>query len=225
MAGLGISECGTLRRAGYLHDVGRLGVSNLVWSKPGPLSPGDWERVRMHPYLGGRVLSRIPGLAAEAAMTRAHHEHLDGSGYPLGVDGSTLSRSDRLLAAAVAYRSALEPRPYRDALPPDAAVARLKDRVRNGHLDPDAVTAVISAAGHRTVAPALPAGLTRREAEILAMVARGLTNRQIAEALVLSEKTVRNHVERSYAKIGVGNRVGASLYALRHGLVAPEESG
>jgi DNA-binding NarL/FixJ family response regulator len=94
--------------------------------------------------------------------------------------------------------------------------------VRQGHLDADAVAAVVSAAGHRGAPPPLPAGLTRREAEILAMVARGLSNRQIANTLVLSEKTVRNHVERTYAKIGVSNRVGASLYALHHGFAGPE---
>ena len=156
VAGLDAAECGTLRRAGYLHDVGRLGISNQVWSKPGPLQADDWERVRMHPYLGGRVLTRIPGLAAEAALTRAHHEHLDGTGYPLGIEGATLSRSDRVLAAAVAYRSALEPRPYREALQPEAAVARLHDRVRKGHLDSNAAAAVITAAGHRAVGARAP---------------------------------------------------------------------
>jgi DNA-binding NarL/FixJ family response regulator len=63
--------------------------------------------------------------------------------------------------------------------------------------------------------------LTPREAEILRLVARGLSNRDIATIVVLSEKTVRNHVERTYAKIGAANRVGASLYALQQGLVAP----
>jgi HD-GYP domain-containing protein (c-di-GMP phosphodiesterase class II) len=221
LVGLTPSEGGTLRRAGYLHDVGRLGVSNLVWSKPGPLSADQWERVRMHPYLGSRVLSRIPTLADEAALVRAHHEHLDGTGYPIGVAGGTLGRSERLLAAAAAYRSATEPRPYREALDPDGAALRLKERVRQGHLDADAAAAVVAAAGHRSAAPALPAGLTRREAEILALVARGLSNRDIARRLVLSEKTVRNHVERTYAKIGASNRVGASLYALGHGLAGP----
>ena len=63
--------------------------------------------------------------------------------------------------------------------------------------------------------------LSPRETEILGLVARGLSNRDIATRLVLSEKTVRNHVERSYAKIGATNRVGASLYALQQGLVRP----
>jgi len=220
-AGLPAAEATVLRRAGHLHDVGRMGVSNQVWSKPGALSAAEWERVRMHPYLSGRVLSRIPGLAAEASLVRSHHERLDGTGYPLGVAGSGLERADRLLAASAAYQSALEPRPYRAAMTPADAAARLHRRVREGHLDADAVAAVLAAAGHRPARLALPAGLTAREAEILALVARGMSNRQIAASLVLSEKTVRNHVERTYAKIGATNRVGASLYALQHGLAAP----
>lgn len=224
LLGIGAADCSVLRRAGYLHDVGRLGVSNQVWSKPGPLSADEWERVRMHPYLGTRVLARLGALSAEAELTRTHHEHLDGSGYPLGVAGGSLGRRDRLLAAAVAYRSALEPRPYRPALDPDGAATRLSERVRGGHLDADAAAAVVTAAGHRSAPPTLPAGLTHREAEVLGLVARGLSNRDIARRLVLSEKTVRNHVERTYAKIGASNRVGASLYALGHGLAGPPDA-
>lgn len=221
--GLAPADADALRRAAHLHDVGRLGVSNLVWSKQGALDDGDWERVRMHPYLGGRVLTRIPGLAAEAALVRAHHERVDGTGYPAGTPGAALTRSDRLLAAAVAYRAAREPRPYREALDPDAAIARLHHRVAAGHLDPEAVAAVESVAaastGSRAARPALPAGLTPREAEILTLVAQGRSNREIAVALTLSEKTVRNHVEHTYAKLGVANRVGASLFAIDHGFV------
>ncbi|MGN8027584.1 HD domain-containing phosphohydrolase [Microbacterium sp. 22242] len=221
--GVPADEVTVLRRAAHLHDVGRLGVSNLIWSKPGVLDDGDWERVRMHPYLGGRVLARIPGLAAEAALVRAHHEHLDGSGYPAGAAGVSLSRSDRLLSAAVAYRAAIEPRPYRAALDPGAATTRLRRRVATGHLDAEAVAAVEAATTEsprrRAPRPALPAGLTPREAEILTLVAQGRSNREIASALTLSEKTVRNHVEHTYAKIGVANRVGASLFAIDHGFV------
>lgn len=220
-AGLGSEDRAVLRRAGHLHDIGRLGISNQIWSKAGPLSADEWERVRMHPYLGARVVSRIPGLAAEAALIRAHHESPDGSGYPFGVVGAALGQSERLLAAASAYQSALEPRPYRDALSPAEAADRLNDRARDGHLDPAAVAAVLAAAGHQPARQALPDGLTPREGEILALVARGLSNRQIAAALTLSEKTVRNHIERTYAKAGVNNRVGASLYALSHGFAAP----
>ena len=116
--GLPADDVTAVRRAGHLHDVGRIGVSNQVWSKPGELTGAEWERVRMHPYLTDRVLTRIPGLEQVAAIARAHHEHLDGSGYPLGLAGPALGRPERVLAAAVAYQSALEPRPYRERRSP-----------------------------------------------------------------------------------------------------------
>jgi HD-GYP domain-containing protein (c-di-GMP phosphodiesterase class II) len=223
--GLAPDTVAAVRRAGHLHDVGRIGVSNQVWSKPTGLTGAEWERVRMHPYLTDRVLTRIPGLAPVAAIARAHHEHLDGSGYPLGLAGTALGRPERLLAAVVAHQSALEPRPYRDALSPEAAAARLEGRVAGGALDRDSVDAVLAAAGHGRPRTRRDDALTSREVEVLGLVARGLSNRDIASRLVLSEKTVRNHVERTYAKIGATNRVGASLYALERGLVAPVDAG
>lgn len=216
--GLPGDEVELVRRAGYVHDVGRLGISNLIWSKPGRLTSAEWERVRMHPYLTDRVLRSVPGLAGAAAIARAHHENLDGSGYPLGIGASGLGRSERLLAATVAYRSALEPRPYRDPLTTEDAAARVRRRAAHGELDGAAVEAVLGAAGHRASRIRRADTLTPREAEVLGLVARGLSNREIAARLVLSEKTVRNHVERSYVKIGATNRVGASLYALQSGL-------
>jgi HD-GYP domain-containing protein (c-di-GMP phosphodiesterase class II) len=213
-------DVSTLRRAGHLHDLGRLGVSNQVWSKAGDLSPSEWERVRMHPYLTERVLDRIPGLGPVRTVARAHHEHLDGTGYPLGLAGSMLGRSERILAAAVAYQSALEPRPYREAMSPKQAMARLRARGRSGALDAECVEAVLAVAGHPTTRLRREDLLTPRECEVLGLVSRGLTNREIANQLVLSEKTVRNHVERTYTKIGATNRVGASLYALQHGLTS-----
>lgn len=217
---VGPADVSTVRRAGHLHDVGRLGVSNQVWSKPGELGASDWERVRMHPYLTDRVLTRVSGLDAERLVARSHHEHVDGSGYPLGLAGAALGPCERLLAAAVSYQSAVEPRPYRDALSPAQAVTRLQARATRGELDATSVDAVLTAAGHRTTRIRRDDTLTPREVEILGLIARGLSPREIAAQLVLSQKTVRNHVERTYAKIGVTNRVGASLYALQHGLIA-----
>ncbi len=219
--GMAQDDVRTLRRSGHLHDLGRLGVSNRVWSQSGELGPVEWERVRMHPYLTERVLHRIPGLDAERAIAGSHHECVDGTGYPRGVTGTALGRAERILAAATAYQSALEPRPYRDAMEPDRAAARLRRRSRRGGLDTECVEAVLTAAGHRSTRSRSGDLLTPREREVLGLAARGLSNRQIAEHLVLSEKTVRNHVERTYSKIGVTNRVGASLYALEHGLAAP----
>jgi HD-GYP domain-containing protein (c-di-GMP phosphodiesterase class II) len=224
-AGLDAETVELMRRAGHVHDLGRIGISNQIWSKPGPLTAAEFERVRLHPYLTVRILSQVPGLERMAQAAGNHHERVDGSGYPRGLAGTALSRPDRLLAAAVSYQSACEPRPYREALSPDAAARRLRDRVRAGALDPAAADAILHAAGHRAQRPNVrPNGLTPREIEVLCLVARGASNKQIAASLVISEKTVRNHVERTYAKIGVSNRIGASMYALQHGLVAPAAS-
>lgn len=224
-AGLDTDVVALVRRAGHVHDLGRIGVSNQIWSQPRPLSAGEFEHVRLHPYLTGRILNRVNGLQPVAQLAGNHHEHVNGSGYPRGLVGNALGLPDRLLAAAVSYQSARELRPYRAELSAEAAQRRLRDGVRAGAFDPVAVDAVLHAAGHLSGRPnPRPAGLTAREAEVLALVARGASNKEIAASLVISEKTVRNHVERSYAKIGVSNRVGASMFALQHGLAAPTAS-
>lgn len=216
--GLPASDVRDVRRAAHVHDIGRIGVSNRLWESPGPLSTSDWERARLHPYLTARVMGRVEGLADVASIASNHHEQPDGGGYPRGLSGTALPFPDRLLAAAVAYESALEPRPYRVGLTAAEAATRLQERAASGALDTRAVHAVLAVLGHRTTRPTAAHGLTPREAEILVHVARGESNREIAERLVLSQKTVRNHVERIYTKIGVSNRVGASLFALHHGL-------
>jgi DNA-binding NarL/FixJ family response regulator len=108
---------------------------------------------------------------------------------------------------------------------PESAARRLRNRVRDGELDEIAVDAVLHAAGHASLnSKPRPDGLTAREVDVLRLVAQGATNKEIAAKLVISEKTARNHVERTYAKIGVSNRIGASMYALERGLVGRVES-
>jgi HD-GYP domain-containing protein (c-di-GMP phosphodiesterase class II) len=109
-SGLSDLEAARLRRAGLIHDLGRLGVSNAIWDKPGPLSPAELERVRIHPYLTQRIFSAGP-LAQLAELAAAHHERIDGSGYPRGLAGGALTPAARLLAAADAYHAMTEPRP------------------------------------------------------------------------------------------------------------------
>lgn len=222
VSGLGAEAVTLTRRAGHVHDLGRIGVSNQIWSKPDQLSAAEFERMRLHPYLTVRILSRVKGLEHVAQVAGNHHERVNGTGYPRSLPGPALGMPDRILAAAVGYQSALEPRPYRTPLDADGAARRIRDRVRAGELDPVAAEAVLAAAGHRGRGSRVrPDGLTPREVEVLCLVARGASNKEIAAALVISEKTARNHVERTYAKIGVANRIGASMYALRHGLTEP----
>lgn len=221
--GLDADSVALTRRAGHVHDLGRIGVSNQIWSKSGPLTAAEFERMRLHPYLTVRVLKQVRGLEQVAHVAGNHHECLDGSGYPRGLAGAMLSMPDRLLAAAVSYQSAVEPRPYRAELTAAAAARRLRERVRAGALDAVASDAVLYAAGQQHRRPRVrPDGLTAREIEVLCLVARGASNKEIAASLVISEKTVRNHVERSYAKIGVSNRIGACMYALQHGFIGPD---
>jgi DNA-binding CsgD family transcriptional regulator len=176
--------------------------------------------MRMYPYLTGRILSRVGGLEPVVSVATKHEERIDGSGYPRGLAGAQLSAQDRLLAAAVAYHQMLEPGPRRPAIEPLEAAAQLRGDVRRGGFDPDAVEAVLAAAGHRASRrKSWSAGLTPREVEVLRLVARGRSNRDIAAELFIAEKTARNHVERVYAKLGVKNRTQASLAAIDRGLL------
>jgi HD-GYP domain-containing protein (c-di-GMP phosphodiesterase class II) len=215
-----------LRRAGFVHGFGRLGVSNSIWDRPGPLSAGEWERIRMYPYLTERMLHQSAALAPLGEIAVQHRERLDGSGYPRGLSGGAISRPARVLGAADAYASMREPRPHRPARPAEEAAAEMRAEVRTGRLDGPAADAVLEAAGHRLPrrreALAGPSGLTAREVEVLILLARGLSNKQIAERLVITPKTAGNHVEHIYAKIDASSRAAAAMFALQHGLL-PEE--
>jgi len=226
-AAFGLPACDVrqLRRAGLVHDLGRLGVSNAIWDKKESLGVGERERVQLHPYLTERMLRQSTTLAPLGEIAVAHHERMDGSGYPRGLSGSAISLQARLLGAADMYQAKCEPRPHRPPLSADAAAAALKAEVRAGRLDSDAVEAVLAAAGHRVLRRTEgPAGLTSREVEVLRLLARGSSNNDIAERLTISPKTAGNHVQHIYEKIGATNRAAASLFAVRHGLL-PEQVG
>jgi HD-GYP domain-containing protein (c-di-GMP phosphodiesterase class II) len=213
-----------LELAGLLHDVGRVAVSTAVWAKPGRLSTAEWEQVRLHPYHSERILACSTGLARLAPLVGRHHERLDGSGYHRGCTAEDLSTAARILAAADSYRTLIEPRPHRPALPPDQAAHRLLDRAGRGTLDADAVSAVLAAAGRP--APASrgrrPDRLSEREVEVLSLVARGCSNAEIASRLVISRRTAEHHVQHIYTKIGVSSRAAAVLFAIEHHLLNPD---
>jgi HD-GYP domain-containing protein (c-di-GMP phosphodiesterase class II) len=222
--GLGSGEVQTLRRAGLVLGFGRLGVSNGIWDKRGPLTAGEWERVRMHPYLTERILRQSPALSPLGAIAAQHRERLDGSGYPNGSVGGAIGRAARVVGAADAYQAMREPRPHRPALRVDTAAAELRADVTAGRLDGESVEAVLDAAGHRTPRRRTgPAGLTPREIDVLRLVARGMSNKEIAAELVITPRTAGNHIEHIYTKIGVSKRAAASLFAMQNGLI-PEES-
>jgi HD-GYP domain-containing protein (c-di-GMP phosphodiesterase class II) len=218
---LGLQEdMEALRVAGYLHDLGRVGVSSAIWDKAGPLSTAERDQARLHAYHSERILDRIPPLTGLAKLAGQHHERSDGSGYHRGILAAQLTMPSRVLACADAYRRWIEDRPYRRALVPARAADQLEAEARAGRLDADAAAAVIEAAGlpHRA-RRARPADLTERQVEVLRLVSRGLSNAEIAERLVLSRRTVEHHVQDIYLKIGASTRAGAAMFAMQHGLL------
>ena len=199
-------------------------MSNAIWDKRGPLGAGEWERVRMHPYLTERMLHGSQALAPLGAIAVAHRERLDGSGYPRGLSGPAVSREARLLGAADAYQAMREPRPHRPERSLDEAVAELRAEVKAGRIDPEAADAVLGAVGHRVARRREgPAGLTPREVEVLQLLAQGLSNKEIGDRLVISPKTAGHHIEHIYTKIDASSRATASLFAMQQGLLPPGE--
>jgi DNA-binding NarL/FixJ family response regulator len=169
------------------------------------------------------MLQQSEPLAPLARVAVQHRERLDGSGYPRGLAGNSISQSARIVGAADAYQAMREPRPYRPVRSAQEAADELRHDVRAGGLDGDAVEGVLAAAGHRVVRRREgPAGLTAREVEVLRLLARGLSNKAIAGELHISPKTAGNHVEHIYTKTGATNRAAASLFAMQQGLL-PEE--
>jgi HD-GYP domain-containing protein (c-di-GMP phosphodiesterase class II)/DNA-binding CsgD family transcriptional regulator len=251
VAGLPESDQVLLRRAGLVHDIGRVAVPVNVWAKPGPLNRDEREQVRLHAYHTERVLDAAVALRPLARLAGSHGERCDGSGYHRGSRATELPLTAWLLAAADCYHAMGEPRPHRRALPAEAAASELSREADAGRLAADAVHAVLTAAGQPQPRPATwtaaerpgyqpegrqpagrqptgrrprPAGLSERECEVLGLLARGLATKQVARRLGISPKTCDHHIQRLYGKAGVSTRAGATLFALEHGLVRPDES-
>jgi putative nucleotidyltransferase with HDIG domain len=218
--GLDADQRRTLRRAALLHDLGRLAVPNTVWDKPGPLGFAERELAHSHAWRTERLLHTTPLLRPLAALAAAAHERCDGSGYHRGLPRGLLPPAARLLAAADARHAMGEPRPHRPALSEADARRALAEDVAQGRLDAEAVRAVLMAAGEPDDLPAAnPGGLSDREVEVLVLVARGASNKEIAARLGLSAKTVQHHVAHVYDKIGVRSRAAAALFAVERGLL------
>lgn len=219
--GLNPAEVTMVRRAGLVHDLGRVTVQAAVWAKPGALTRDEWERVRLHSYHTERVLNVVGPLRGLARLAGLHHERSDGSGYHRGSRVSELHATARILAAADTYHAMTEPRPHRPAMPGSVAAAELRQEAVDGRLHADAVSAVLEAAGHhRQQVPATRSdGLSHRETQVLRLLAQGCSTKQVARQLTISPKTCDHHIQRLYRKIGVSTRAGAILFAVEQGLL------
>jgi HD-GYP domain-containing protein (c-di-GMP phosphodiesterase class II)/DNA-binding CsgD family transcriptional regulator len=218
LAGLDETACDDLRRAGLVHDLGRVAVENGIWDKPGPLTTAEWEQMRLHAYYTERILERCRPLASIVEPASSHHERVDGSGYHRSLPAEALSREDRILAAADVLAALTADRPHRRAYGDDDAARTLE---ADSKLDADAVACVLAAAGRRAAPPPprWPADLTDREVEVLRLIARGRSNREVAQQLFIAPKTVGRHVENLYRKIGVSSRAAAALFAMEQRLL------
>jgi HD-GYP domain-containing protein (c-di-GMP phosphodiesterase class II)/DNA-binding CsgD family transcriptional regulator len=220
VCGLSLDQVARVRRAGLVHDLGRVAVHPAVWQKAGQLSVHDWEEVRLHCYHTERILDRSPFLADIATIASCHHERLDGSGYHRRLDASALPLEARLVATVDAFCAMTEPRAHRPRYGPGEAAEILTGEASEGFHDPEMVAAVLEVVGLPPPPIRRPAGLTEREAEVLGLIARGLQTKQVARTLDISAKTADHHIQSAYRKIGVSTRAAATLFAMESGLVS-----
>ena len=211
--------CERLRIAGYFHDIGRVGISSRIWDKPGPLTRVERARVEQHTFLTDDILRASPALEAFATLASSAHERPKGAGYHRRLE--TPDQLGQLLAAADTYHAMREQRPWRAGKCAETAANELLAEANEERVDRRAVHAVLDAVGGRRPSrSALPGNLSKREAEVLSLLAQGMTNRQIGGELFISEKTVEHHVGHVYDKIGSRGRAAAAMFAVKHGLCA-----
>jgi len=220
--GLAPDAVAEVRRAAYVHDVGRAGVSAGVWEKEGPLTDGEWEKVRRHARYTEQILARPPLLARLGALGALDHERTDGSGYPDRRAADALPAGARVLAVADMYQAMRETRPHRRAIPPEEIAATLEGEAEKGRLDRDAVRVVLETAGQRVArgrATGHPGGLSGQEIDVLRLVSRGFTNKQVAAKLKISPRSVAHALGHAYEKIGVTTPAGAAMFAMKNEIV------
>lgn len=132
-----------VRRAGLLHDLGKLGVPNTILDKPARLEPGEFEVIKRHPELTMRILRPVPTFAAVAEIAACHHERLDGLGYFRGLTEPELGLGARIVAVADVFEALTADRPYRAALPIETALAILREEAGD-HLAADVIDALVA---------------------------------------------------------------------------------
>jgi len=124
-----------LRRAGIVHDIGKVVVPDAILLKPGPLTPGEIAVMRKHPVVGERICAPLKSLRFVLPIIRHHHEKRDGSGYPDGLSGEEIPLAARILQLADVYDALTTDRPYRTAVPSEVALAMMDEESRLGWWD------------------------------------------------------------------------------------------
>jgi HD-GYP domain-containing protein (c-di-GMP phosphodiesterase class II) len=211
-----------IRRAALMHDLGLVAVPSYVLDRPWrELSEPERDQYRLHPYHGERILKQISPFQPLAEMVGTHQERADGSGFYRGLNGTNVSLGARIISVADRLDELTHDAPGA----PAHSVADALAQMRVEPFDPVVVSALAKALGEPAAEVVVartprPAGLTERELEVLQLAASGLTRRDIAHRLVLSEYTVRHHLEHVYQKTSTSNRVSATLFAMEHGILS-----
>lgn len=135
-----------LKRAALLHDIGKLGVSNSILDKPGKLDPDEWAAMQMHAAYSETILSRIAAFAGLAEIAAAHHERLDGKGYPRGLKGDQIALETRIITVSDIFDALTADRPYRAAMPVTKAMTIMTEMVETA-IDADCFAALRRALG------------------------------------------------------------------------------
>jgi HD-GYP domain-containing protein (c-di-GMP phosphodiesterase class II) len=216
----------TIHRAALAHDIGIAAVPSFVLNKPqNQLTAAEWEQVRLHPYHSERILSKVPALKAIVPIVAAHHERMDGQGYHRGLPGFQIPPEAQIIAVADRFDELSHDKPGQPALELDEAV-RVMGKEAGSGLSANVFQALVEGLGGvskpslpRVRRQEWPAGLTDREVEVLRLVAKGLSRRQAATALFVSEGTIRSHLEHIYSKSGISNRSAVTLFAIEHDLL------
>ncbi|MBA4179468.1 MAG: hypothetical protein C0506_02670 [Anaerolinea sp.] len=213
-----------LRRAALTHDLGLVAVASYVLDKPeGKLTRSEREQMRLHPYHGERILSNVPALRRAAALVGAHHERVDGQGFPRGLKERQIPVAAQVIAVSDRFDELTHDAPDRSAFSPDDALTTMEQELGGAFsarvFEPLREELGFARRGSSPPRREWPGGLTDREVEVLRLAARGLSRRQTAQKLYVSESTVRTHLEHIYAKIGVSSRAAATLFAVEHDLL------
>jgi HD-GYP domain-containing protein (c-di-GMP phosphodiesterase class II) len=142
--GLSMERRRWLKRGALLHDVGKLGVSNSVLDKAGALDPEEWQAVKEHAYYTETILGSIGAFRELATIAGAHHERLDGTGYPRGLSGDEIAIETRIITTADIFDAITAERPYRGAIPIPQALEIMRKTVGTA-LDADCFAALVRA--------------------------------------------------------------------------------
>ena len=219
--GLAAENVIRLRRAALVHDLGKVAVPSGILQKQEKLSEGEWEAFRLHPYYTERVLSRVDKLSSLAPEAAAHHESINGDGYHRQLKGEQIPLGGRILAVADTYAVISKGQDQ----PPDPEGVLQKMRTMAGsQLDAMCFEGLVASLGsvpaRRTPKVQRPGNLSEREVEVLRELAKGLSNKQIGDALFISDKTVERHFDHIYDKLGVSTRTSAVVFGVQNGIVA-----